>query len=576
MTEKLAYREDALRHDCRPKRGFFLVLVLIVIAVSTLACYSFTELMIAYDESAYLASDVVQARVNVESATEAIRLVLAQPRESRIDIGGINNNPSLFQAITTSLGADGQSPSNYSVIATSLNETGQFGGIRFGLTDESAKLNVNVLTVLESSGAGLMASVLTGEEGEETESIAVSLLMGLPGMTTDVAEAIMDWIDEDEEPRLTGAEADYYNTLATPYEPANGPLQSVEELLLVRGVTPTLLFGADTNRNGVLDADEQQQFAVGIETSGSLGWAAYLTVHGAEVNKRDNGENRVYVNSDDLETLYEDLSAALGDDVYASYIVAYRVGGQTTGGVADTATVNAALGIEGGDDSQGQDTEAQSGGPTVPWSADALNQVDLSAGGGVELTQILDLIGSTVVIGEGDDATTFESPFSEDPISMSLYMPLLMDALTTQDTFVMPGRININEAPAELLYGIPLWTEETVSLILEARAESEGMDDPNRRFETWPLVAGLITLDEMKTLMPLLTGGGDIYRAQIIGYHENGGAFHRNDVIIDATTVNPKVISIKNLSHLGRGFDKNTLGVRGLGMAATAVGTASN
>ena len=36
-----------------------------------------------------------------------------------------------------------------------------------------------------------------------------------------------------------------------PYAPRNGPLGSIEELLLVRGVTPALLFGADLNRNGV-------------------------------------------------------------------------------------------------------------------------------------------------------------------------------------------------------------------------------------------------------------------------------------------------------------------------------------
>ena len=35
--------------------------------------------------------------------------------------------------------------------------------------------------------------------------------------------------------------------------PKNGPLETVEELLLVRGVTPQLLFGADINRNGQLD-----------------------------------------------------------------------------------------------------------------------------------------------------------------------------------------------------------------------------------------------------------------------------------------------------------------------------------
>ena len=117
----------------RLRRGFFLVLVLIVVAVATMAVYSFTELMLAYDDSAYLAADLVQARVNVESGAEMIRLVLSNPPEARTDLGGVYNNPQLFQAVVASSGFDGVSPSNFSVIATALDEMGMYGGIRFGL-----------------------------------------------------------------------------------------------------------------------------------------------------------------------------------------------------------------------------------------------------------------------------------------------------------------------------------------------------------------------------------------------------------------------------------------------------------
>ncbi len=93
-----------IRNKQQGRRGFFLVLVLIVIAVATMAVYSFTELMVAYDDAAYLSGDLVQARVNVESATEALRLTLAQPPEARDDLGGVFNNPQLFQAVTVSVG----------------------------------------------------------------------------------------------------------------------------------------------------------------------------------------------------------------------------------------------------------------------------------------------------------------------------------------------------------------------------------------------------------------------------------------------------------------------------------------
>jgi len=39
----------------------------------------------------------------------------------------------------------------------------------------------------------------------------------------------------------------------------SGPYDSLNELLLVRGVTPELLFGKDKNRNGVIDPDEAER-----------------------------------------------------------------------------------------------------------------------------------------------------------------------------------------------------------------------------------------------------------------------------------------------------------------------------
>ena len=547
----------------RQREGFFLVLVLIVIVVATMAVYSFTDLMVAYDDAAYLSGDLVQARVTVESASEAVRLVLAQPPQGRRDLGGVFNNPQLFQAITVAADSQQENLTNYSVLAAGLSPTLGFSGVRFGLQDESAKLNINTLTILENNSDLFEAGLaLAGQDlSEDSEAVALgiadSLLMSLPGMTQDTVDAILDWLDEDDEAREFGAEAEYYNTLATPYSPANGPLQTVEELLLVRGVTPTLLFGADVNRNGVIDPDEQQRFGVTADTPGAFGWAAYLTVHGAEANRREDGSLRIDVNQDDLEVLYEELVDALGDDLFASYIIAYRIGGQSDSAAAlltSGATSNANTNSRNNTNNNAQ---AQDGGV---WSADRLEELDLTGGGGTSLTQILDLVGSSVTIGQGDQARRYSSPIGSDPISLSAILPILMDALSTQSAEVMPGRLNINECPAELLYGIPLLSEEVVQQLLEAR--SVDSDDPNRLYETWPLVEGLVTLEQMRLLTPLWTGGGDVYRAQIVGYFEATGVSHRADVVIDATSINPKVIAWRDLSHLGRGFDLSVLGLR--------------
>jgi DNA uptake protein ComE-like DNA-binding protein len=547
------------------RRGFFLILTLIVIVLSTMAAYSFTDLMIAYDEAAYLNMDRGQAEMLVESGVEATRLILSKPRSIRNEMGGVFSNPNLFQAANVVPGLDAIERGNFTILAPALDETGRFSGLRYGLSNESARLNLNTLPTLESSGEALTAmTALAGAalgdpaamEGTDSENLARSLLMALPAMTEETADAILDFIDEDDEPRDFGAESEYYGARPSPYDAKNGPLDSVEELLLVKGVTPMMLFGADANRNGVIDAGEQQMNAAmaGQDGSMSLGWSSFFTVYSLENNKRDDGTPRVNVNGEDLETLYADLGVAMENDDWASFIVAYRIAGQPGTGMA---------GLE-------QDSGGGSGEASKIWSAGVFGQMDMSGGAKTELSQLLDLVGATVEV----EGTTYLSPFLDGPLAMALYMPKLMANLTTKDFSTMPGRININECSAELIRGIPMITPEVADSIIEARGQ--GSDSENRQFETWPLVEGLVTVDEMKLLMPLVTGGGDVYRAQIVGYFEGKNTSSRSEVIIDATSVNPKVIFWRDLSHLGRGFDKAVLGLRAVDAAADTMQSASN
>jgi len=68
--------------------------------------------------------------------------------------------------------------------------------------------------------------------------------LGLEGETRDVVVAsIMDWRDPDDFYRLNGAENDYYRSLPDPYDCKNGNLDSIEELLLIKGVTRELFYG---------------------------------------------------------------------------------------------------------------------------------------------------------------------------------------------------------------------------------------------------------------------------------------------------------------------------------------------
>ena len=57
----------------------------------------------------------------------------------------------------------------------------------------------------------------------------------------NLTDAVIDWIDSDSDTRPYGAEDNEYLQLPTPYRAANQPMQSVEELRLVRGFTPAIV-----------------------------------------------------------------------------------------------------------------------------------------------------------------------------------------------------------------------------------------------------------------------------------------------------------------------------------------------
>jgi hypothetical protein len=58
-----------------------------------------------------------------------------------------------------------------------------------------------------------------------------------------VADSIMDWRDEDDLHRADGAEDDYYEDLEPPHPCKDAPFDTLEELMLVRGVTRAMYYG---------------------------------------------------------------------------------------------------------------------------------------------------------------------------------------------------------------------------------------------------------------------------------------------------------------------------------------------
>ena len=64
----------------------------------------------------------------------------------------------------------------------------------------------------------------------------------------EIVDAILDWRDSDSLRRVHGAEEEYYAKLPEPYRPKNGPFDSVEELLLVKGISHDLFYGIQSKK----------------------------------------------------------------------------------------------------------------------------------------------------------------------------------------------------------------------------------------------------------------------------------------------------------------------------------------
>jgi general secretion pathway protein K len=117
------------------------------------------------------------------------------------------------------------------------------GACEVRIMSEGGKININIVS--ESLLRKIIGQLGLEEEERDT-----------------VVDSILDWRDPDDFYRVNGAENDYYQSLKEPYACKNGPLDSIEELLLVRGVTPDLFYGRKTERR---EEEEIQIYSIGLK-----------------------------------------------------------------------------------------------------------------------------------------------------------------------------------------------------------------------------------------------------------------------------------------------------------------------
>jgi general secretion pathway protein K len=126
------------------------------------------------------------------------------------------------------------------------------GHFSYRLRDEESLLNVN------TAQPGRLEALLDA--------------LGVARVDRDrVIASIQDWRDPNEEHRLNGAESDdYYLKLPTPYRARNANIESISELLQIRGITSELYHGGE-RRTGLAEAVTVRSMGqVNLNTAGPL------------------------------------------------------------------------------------------------------------------------------------------------------------------------------------------------------------------------------------------------------------------------------------------------------------------
>ena len=186
---------------------------------------------------------------------------------------------------------------------------------------------------------------------------------------------------------------------------------------------------------------------------------------------------------------------------------------------------------------------------------DGINQVtiDLDRPGDVLIENPLDLIGTSVEVpaeDEGGDTLSVSSPFGADVTNLTPDVIDVIDLLSVVPDRRVVGRINVNEAPAEVLLALPGMTDQIVESMMSDRESQQTTSDASsiRQHPVWLLTEGFVEMAVMKQLWPHVTCGGDVYRAQIWGQAGSRAPAVRFESVLDATGKRTRAVYYRELS----------------------------
>jgi len=456
-----------------------------ILVITAMATMISTSIMFRMRAEVAASGSYVRGDQSWEAAYSGVKhamAILAQPPTE----GGNYDNPELYADQFVCIDGDDW---YFTIYAFNDQDDEE---VRYGVTDTAAKININ--------------------------TASRKVLEGLPGMTPELVDCLIDFRDPDDEPQETGAEQEYYDQLTHPYAIRNGALTSVEELLLVKGFDGTLVYGEDANLNGLLDPNEDdgEETHPDDDADGILnrGLRSMLTV--ISYDRNIDSENQPKININD-KSKSRDLQRAVGRSV-AEFITFCQNGGKKFTHPSELLRMSYTA------------TTSSSSSGRSRWSRGRRSR--------------------------GPSRTNKET--RESPVRSAGDLAKVLDKLTTSSSKVTWGApVNINTASVETLTAIlGADNADLADRIVSMRAD---LTPEEKATTAWLYGNDLVSAEQFKKVAPLLTARGFQYRIQVVGYGVNSGRYCVLEAIVDMASSTPRIMYLRDLTKLGVPFPLDPL-----------------
>jgi len=315
--------------------------------------------------------------------------------------------------------------------------------------DESSKLNINTTT-----------------RGQ---------LLALPYMEPYIADAIIDWRDENDTISGEGVESGYYQNLPFRYTIRNGPFKTIRELPLVKDVTEQLFYGEDTNFNGQLDYNERDgdKSPPADDRDDELdeGWIAYLSCYSYDRNTDAEGNRRVNINQANEMQLETSLGVKRS---VARWIVQRRENRQFES-IADLI---------------------DNGSPKKPLE---------------------------------------DSESDSEPLDLQTFY-LIADRITVDNNMQIPGKVNVNTAPKEVLTALFGSGDEAVQLAEDISAYRSSLI---YGMQSIAELLNVLSIDNFKKIASLVTTRSNVFTIRCFATADRGssdGVTLLTEVVVDRSS----------------------------------------